>query len=372
MALPSALRESHPDGDPAGALAIADQAEAAGDLRLAATALDRVYGLVPHDPAIGGRRRRVLDQLAVTEHGVTFRYVPTGMFLMGSKTGDPDERPVRPTLIENFWLSETTISWAAFCRLLGWTEPPQRVGGSSTSERLFMDLYGGSVGVMLEQAARVRLQYCEDHTNDVRGWHSHDPAQLTSPSDTAAGSVPGVEIFGRPPRPADAPWRYEDKPMVAVSWQEAEFLAAMLSTTDVRYRLPTEAEWEKAARGGLIGCRYAWGNEAPTDERCDFGRFEPFAIKPSRMFAPNGYGLYAMCGSVWEWTADDYVISGRSMSPTRERVLRGGSWADPAEVVTVSFRMSRCCDPARWPLANHIAPNVGFRLCRVERRPVMW
>jgi formylglycine-generating enzyme len=141
----------------------------------------------------------------------------------------------------------------------------------------------------------------------------------------------------------------------------------------VRYTLPTERQWEKAARGGLIGCRYPWGNEAPTSERCDFGRFEPFAIKPSRTFAPNGYGLYAMCGSVWEWTASYYdgTKSRPGLEPN-EWVLRGGSWTDPAEVVTVSFRMSRPCDLSRWPLSNHLAPNIGFRLCRVERDSATW
>jgi formylglycine-generating enzyme required for sulfatase activity len=156
--------------------------------------------------------------------------------------------------------------------------------------------------------------------------------------------------------------------MVAASCDEAEALAATLSNDRVRFALPTEAQWEKAARGGLIGCRYAWGNDPPTAERCDFGRLEPFAIKPTRSLPPNGYGLYAMCGSVWEWTSDYY--DGGSPGPRHpvptERVLRGGSWTDPSEVVTVSFRMSRngkLGDPLG---AGHMTPNIGFRLCRVE------
>jgi formylglycine-generating enzyme len=174
--------------------------------------------------------------------------------------------------------------------------------------------------------------------------------------------------FGAPDRPADLPWRYEEKPVVAVSWQEAEALAATLSTSSIRYSLPSEAQWEKAARGGLIGCRYPWGNERPTLERCDFGRFEPFAIKPSRSLPPNGYGLYAMCGSVWEWTSDgDAPDYSRSPATGPGRVLRGGSWTDPADVVTVSFRMSRASGFSGW--SDHIAPNIGFRLCRQEREP---
>jgi sulfatase modifying factor 1 len=180
------------------------------------------------------------------------------------------------------------------------------------------------------------------------------------------GQRSGLEVFGAPDRPADAPWRYEDKPMVAVSWQEAEALAATISTSSIRYSLPTEAQWEKGARAGLIGCRYAWGNEPPTPDRCDFGRFEPFMIKPSRSFPPNGYGLYAMCGSVWEWTSDYYAPDYSALRPPGpERVLRGGSWTDAAEAVTVSFRMPRASHFSGW--SAHIAPNIGFRLCRQER-----
>ena len=60
---------------------------------------------------------------------------------MSSDDGDPDERPVRPTLVDDFWLSDTTISWAAFCRLLDWTPPPERPR-PTTPEQFFMDLYG--------------------------------------------------------------------------------------------------------------------------------------------------------------------------------------------------------------------------------------
>jgi formylglycine-generating enzyme required for sulfatase activity len=367
MALPFALRESHPGDDPRKALVIADQAEVAGDLRLAATALDRAYGVAPDDVAIAARRRRILDELAVVEHGLVFRYVPTGVFVMGSEDGDPDERPARPTLVDNFWMSETTIPWGAFCRLLGWENPPKSPS-TSPQARFFLDLWGESAAFALEAARRVRLQYCEDSTVEAHDWHSHDPEQLTAQWLGVDGTVTGLEVFGAPARP-DAPWRYEDKPMVAVSCDEAEALAAKLSTDRVRYALPSEAQWEKAARGGLIGCRYAWGNDPPTAERCDFGRFEPFAIKPTRAFPANGYGLYAMCGSVWEWTSDYYDDGspGPRHSAPRLRVLRGGSWTDPAEVVTVSFRMSRDGGLTGPTAGDHIAPNIGFRLCRIER-----
>lgn len=368
--LPDPLRASHPGDDPRPALAVADQAEAAGDLRLAASALDRAYGLAPHDRAIGQRRRRLLDSLAVEEHGLRFRYIPAGVFLMGSETGDPDERPVRPVLVDGFWMADTPVSWGAFCRLLGWP-PPTEQGAATSDQRFYTDLWGRAAGWVLANARLVRLQYCEDATTEARGWHSHDPVRQATRMERGDGrSVTWLEVFGAPSRPADAPWRYEDKPMVAVSWQEAEALAAKLSTSSVRYTLPIEAQWEKAARGGLIGCRYAWGDEPPTPERCDFGRFEPFMLRPSRALPPNGYGLHAMCGSVWEWTSDAYdarPTEPRGRARPTERVLRGGSWTDPAEVVTVSFRMSRRGDFSDRSPADHIAPNIGFRLCRVER-----
>ena len=158
------------------------------------------------------------------------------------------------------------------------------------------------------------------------------------------------------------------------TWQEAEELCARLSTGDIAYGLPTEAEWERAARGGLVGHRYPWGDEPPTAERCDFDRFDHFSILPPRLLPPNGYGLYAMTGSVWEWTADwydaEYYRTSSADDPTgpptgAERVLRGGSWADCAETVTVSFRMSRSAVSWRdggW--GEHLTANIGFRLCR--------
>ena len=162
------------------------------------------------------------------------------------------------------------------------------------------------------------------------------------------------------------PFAYDRKPMVAVSWEDAVALGRRISTAAVTYRLPTEAEWEKCARGGLAGCRWSWGDAPPDPSRCDFGHFGEFVIRDPRTLPPNGYGLHGMCGTVWEWTSDPYdALAYRGNAPAMpgkiERVLRGGSWADCARACTVSFRMS-----APEDRDGAATPNIGFRLCRVE------
>jgi sulfatase modifying factor 1 len=281
--------------------------------------------------------------------------------------------------VGEFWLSATTISWFDYARLMGWSPPPACFPPESECSGLDkMALFH------LNEANKIRLQYCEDKTIHARDWHAHDP-------NMRVGNAPAEAVFGKPARESDDAYRYSLKPMVAVSWQEAAELCAKLSTPSVTYRLPTEVEWEKAARGGFVGKRYAWGNEQPTPDRCDFDRFDEFSIKASRALPPNAYGLHAMCGSVWEWTLDEYDALGYAGAPPptqlppppegrtghakgdqwlREHVLRGGSWADGAEACTVSFRMSR--GSANWRDAiwgANLAPNIGFRVARVGPVP---
>ena len=203
----------------------------------------------------------------------------------------------------------------------------------------------------------------------ARGWHTHDPA--TPPTVRAHGGLP---LRTDP----EKPWTYERKPLVAISFREARDFCAALGGPDGVCRLPTEAEWERAARGGLIGGRYPWGSDAPSPALCDFNRFDEHSIRPVRAFPPNGYGLYAMCGTVWEWTGDYYDRDYYAASPRRNppgpddgcaRVVRGGSWSDCAAAVTVSFRSTGQPDDRRQSL-NERSANVGLRVCRVRsRRP---
>ena len=304
-----------------------------GEPERAASALDRAYGLDSGNVEVALQRSQLLGELAREHQGMRFSYVPGGYFLMGSQHGDPDEQPVHPVRLDPFWISETPVDWAWLSRALGYAPPP--IGRPERG--------GFQEGFVWE----VRQQYCEEHTRRASDWHNH--------------FYEAVGEEGWPYQPDRAPLQhsYSSKPAVAVHFAEAERFCQASRT-----RLPSEAEWEKAARGGLIGQTYAWGSQPPTAETCDFHRFTDFNIRPVRELPPNGYGLYGMCGGVWEWTSSRYdalAYSGRKTPRCAEqRVVRGGCWADCAEAVTVSFRSSR-------PLGGPANPNQGFRVCLPEK-----
>ena len=349
---------------------LADRLVRDGDLHGAATALDIAYGLDPSHSTPA--QRGLLDQLSVIENGITFRYIPGGPFLMGSDTGDPDEVPVHEVNLRHYWLSETPVSWETFCRVLGWEPPPlacpPKLVAPDSDKDFSRDRFH------LVNANKIRFQYCEDQTLRARDWHAHFPPK----KDANVDAEKLEKLFGKPDRSdPDTDFSYDTKPMVSVPFAAAEKFCEDLSHGSppaVKYRLPTEAQWEKAARGGLIRKTYPWGNEPPTDQTCDFNRFKDFSIRPMKTFPPNAYGLYGMSGSVWEWTSDWYDAQYYGESPSTNppgpaegkfRVVRGGSWADCAEAVTVSFRMTLSEEGPPW--AGN--PNIGFRVCRFMPSP---
>ena len=330
--------EFEPEGDPRLPFLVAQGLERDGNLEGAATLYDRAYGLAPDDEEIRQARADLLDRLAVTDHGLTFRYVPGGVFLMGDHFGEPDERPWHPVWLSPFWLTETPVSWADFERLIDWD--PENL------QQVYEQL------PQQEQFALITVWKLRDS-------YSADPSPFRN--STGRGAAP----------------RYDTKPAVAVPWDYAQRLGERLSTAAVRYGLPTEAQWEKAARGGRIGSRHPWGDRPPSAKNCDCERFSEVSILPSRTFPPNGYGLYAMCGGVWEWCADWYDRDYYAGSPERdpvgpetggEKVLRGGAWPDCKDVCTVKFRVSRPIGPDQRGYAiGHLTPTIGFRLCRTVR-----
>jgi formylglycine-generating enzyme required for sulfatase activity len=145
-------------------------------------------------------------------------------------------------------------------------------------------------------------------------------------------------------------------PMVLVTWNDAAAYAKWAGK-----RLATEAEWEYAARGGLVGKRYPWGNNDPTPDKAhyDSGQSKTKAVGN---YPPNGYGLYDMAGNVWEWCVDRYGSGYYENSPTKNppgvgtgtlRVARGGDWDNDSTSLRVA---SRAFSP---PDARY--GSIGFR-----------
>jgi formylglycine-generating enzyme required for sulfatase activity len=151
-----------------------------------------------------------------------------------------------------------------------------------------------------------------------------------------------------------------DYPVVIVRWDEAQAFCRAVNA-----RLPTEAEWERAARGGRADAIYPWGNDAPSDSATALNgaAFESDAARPVKSFAPNAYGLYDMVGNVWEWVADfgglysiDTATDPTGPAAGRVRVVRGGSFGDDPVSLRVSNRTPN--PPDRTNV------NVGFRCAR--------
>lgn len=240
--------------------------------------------------------------------------IPAGEFLMGSNSLSSDERPIHSVSLDEYYIGKFEVTNAQY------------------------------------------KAFCEDTARSCPQprWDQHSN-RSTSDDLTA--------------KPA--------YPVVGVSWDDALAYCEWLSRiTGKTYRLPTEAEWEKAARGGVDGRKYPWGDEpydANRSYRANAGseaenehirKKDGFLYTaPVGSFPPNGYGLYDMAGNVWEWCADFYDGTYYARSPYNnpqgpergeQRVIRGGSWFGGAEHMENAARL--------WNYSSIRYASTGFRV----------
>lgn len=134
------------------------------------------------------------------------------------------------------------------------------------------------------------------------------------------------------------------QPVVNVSWQDAVAYCKWLSSKYGKpYRLPTEEEWEVAARGGLKGKPYPWGDAVDKTKAWHGGKWDGVnTLRDASYGAANPYGLLGMSGNVWQWVDDWYVpvFNGRPVQEELNlfKVIRGGSWSNEAGFLTVNYR----------------------------------
>lgn len=264
--------------------------------------------------------------------GVPFemKYVEGGTFTMGDTfgEGESDEKPTHSVRLSEFWMGETEVTNAQFCAFLN------------------------------EKG---------NQTEDGQTWLDIDDSDCL------------IQKSGSRYVPKSG---YADHPVIEVSWYGANAYCKWLSSKSSRkYRLPTEAEWEYAARGRGQKIKYAWGNGDPSGnvadetakkENSDWTIFEGYTdgyvrTAPVKQFRENSLGLHDMSGNVWEWCQDWYasdyyaeckkegtVSDPKGPTSGSSRVLRGGSWYNDPQ-------LCRVADRGRYALADADG-NGGFRV----------
>lgn len=251
------------------------------------------------------------------------------------------EGPRRQVKLAAFELENTTVTNARFAQFVaatGYVTDAERIGWSP--------VFRGLLGPDAQGTSDTQFSW----------WVKVDGAIWSAPE----GANSSIE-------------QREDHPVVQVSLADARAFAAWCGG-----RLPSEAEWEHAARGGLGDPRFPWGDAEPDDETVyaniwqgQFPRTNTLAdgylgTSPVKAFMPNGAGLFGMSGNVWEWTADPFRVRSLSRQAkarneqaarTNERVLKGGSF-----LCHISY-CYRYRIAARSALtADSCASNAGFRV----------
>lgn len=247
--------------------------------------------------------------------------IPAGDFLMGASDVEEDERPVHRVYVSEFFIGRFPVTNDEYARFVAATGHPAPVVRGYPLIAL-----GGREELFSGSAAPY-------------AWENNEPP-------AGHGSHPVVLV------------RYDD----AVAY--CRWMSETLART---VRLPTEAEWEKAARAGTEGLRYPWGNEIDATR----GNFltDPSTrhlrgTRPTGTYEPNAYGLYDVCGNVWEWVADWYSADYYGLGDNRDprgpqagnlRLVRGGSW------VNDDVAMLRCAYRHKVPPDTY-SYSIGFRM----------
>ena len=301
---------------------------------------------------------------------------PGGEFTMGSdaESARPEERPAHRVFVDGFWLDRTEVTNAQFRAFVSATGYVTTAERAPTLESVMSQVPPGTPPPPPERLVPGSLVFTPPagrvNLNDFSQWWSWTPG-----ADWRHPEGPGSSIAGR-----------DEHPVVHVSWDDAVAFAGWAGK-----RLPTEAEWEFAARGGLDGKTYTWGDEPPGGGRrlanIWQGRFphantvdDGFAATaPVGSFLPNGYGLHDMAGNVWEWCADWFdrdlyrrrsgsgpIVNPegpRSFDPSRPfeplRVHRGGSFLCSEDYCTRYRPSARHGNSADTGMSH-----VGFRCAR--------
>lgn len=268
--------------------------------------------------------------------------IPGGDAVIGDVQSEPEERPLRTARLEAFWMDRTEVSVAqfrAFVSATGYVTESERSADASrypqaTAEQLLPSgiVFAGAEG---------RGNY------DLRNWW-----KLVQGANWRRPYGPGQ-------REALAA-----EPVTQVTHADASAYAAWLGR-----ELPSEAEWEWAARGGLVGKRYVWGDEERPQGHyqantwqglfpvTDLGDDGFRGVAPVGCYAPNAFGLYDMAGNVWEWTSTP------AFAETGSHIVKGGSY------LCADNFCARARPAARQPGAPDVgSSHTGFRT--ILRKPV--
>jgi formylglycine-generating enzyme required for sulfatase activity len=297
-------------------------------------------------------------------------WIPAGRFTMGSDRHYPEEAPAREVEVGGFWIDVhpvTNRQFERFLRETGWTTVAERAPDPAQ--------YPGALPDKLAPASLV-----------------FTPTKGPTPLDDPGAwwrYVPGAD-WRHPTGPGSSLNGLWDHPVTHVAWDDVEAYARWAGR-----EIPTEAEWEFAARGGLEGAEFAWGDRLRPEGRIMAntweGRFpfesvkrrHGFRTSPIGVYPANGYGLFDMIGNVWEWTCDWWSAPQRAVSSCcGPNTPAGGRLEESFDPRLPQIRIPRkvlkggshLCAPSycrRYrPAARHAHPvdtstsHVGFRCVR--------